>query len=159
MESLNKAHELKYCDAVIKEVFRHFPVTFVVGRVNVETDMIGEYNWPVKTTFQMFVSAVMKHKDHWTDPEKFDPDRFYKIEESKYSLEKQHVKNSFTMFGIGIRICPGRKLAMIELKCLLALVYRKYDIELADMNAPIKYKSAFLTSSEELLVKVKPRKL
>lgn len=25
--------ELKYCDAVIKEVFRHFPVTFVIGRV------------------------------------------------------------------------------------------------------------------------------
>ena len=151
--------ELKYCDAVIKEVFRHLPVVFALGRVNVENDEVGGYNWSKGTTFQILLSAIMKRKDYWTDPEKFDPDRFYKIEESKYSLEKQHVKNSFTMFGIGIRICPGRKLAMIELKCLLALVYRKYDIELADMNAPIKYKSAFLTSSEELLVKVKPRKL
>ena len=37
-------------------------------------------------------------------------------------------------------------------------IYRKYDIELTDMNAPLKYKADFLASSEELLVKVKPRK-
>ena len=61
------------------------------------------------------------------------------------------------MLGEGIRICPGRKLAMLELKCLLAMIYRKYDVELADINAPIKYKSAFHNSSEELIVKIKPR--
>ena len=151
--------ELKYCDAVIKEVFRHFPVTFVIGRVNVKDDIVGGYNWSEGTSFQVLISAVMKHKDHWTDPEKFDPDRFYKMEESdKYLLERQDVKNSFIMWGGGIRMCPGRKLVMIELKCLLASIYRKYDIELTDMNAPLKYKADFLASSEELLVKVKPRK-
>ena len=36
--------ELKYCDAVIKEVFRHFPVAFVIGRVNVKDDVVGGYN-------------------------------------------------------------------------------------------------------------------
>jgi cytochrome P450 len=102
----------------------------------------------------------MRRKDYWTDPEKFDPYRFYKINENdKYLLEKQNMKNSFTMWGGGIRICPGRKLAMIELKCLIASIYGKYDIEMADMNAPLNYNSAFITVCNELIIKVKPRKL
>jgi cytochrome P450 len=157
--TFKEIEELKYCDAIVKEVFRTFPVVFTLGRVNVKSDKVGGYVWPEGTSFQMLTSAIMKHDDYWTNPEKFDPDRFYNVEESdKYLLEKQHAKDAFRMWGGGIRICPGRKLAMIELKCLLALIYRKYDLELLDMNEPIKYKSAFLTSSEELLVKLKPRK-
>ncbi|GET03257.1 cytochrome P450 [Rhizophagus clarus] len=68
------------------------------------------------------------------------------------------MKNTFPIFGGGIRICPGRKLAIIELKCLLILIYRKYDIELVDMNAPLNYSSDFINVCKELIVKVKPRK-
>ncbi|CAB4403747.1 unnamed protein product [Rhizophagus irregularis] len=151
--------ELVYCDAVIKEVYRHTPIVFFLGRVNAQNDNVGGYNWPEGTQFQILISVLMKHKDYWTEPEKFDPDRFYKVEESdKYFLEKKKMKNTFQMFGGGIRICPGRKLAMIELKCLLILVYRKYDIELVDKNSPLKYKRDFFNLCKELAVKVKPRK-
>ena len=149
--------ELEYCDALIKEVNRYCPINFAIGRVSDEEDNIGGYNWPKGTSYQMLYSAIMKRKDYWTNPEKFDPDRFYKVEESDL-IEKQKIKNSFTIFGEGIRMCPGRKLAMIELKCLLVSIYRKYDVELADMNAPLKYRSEFINSSEELIVKIKPRK-
>ncbi|PKK76483.1 cytochrome P450, partial [Rhizophagus irregularis] len=155
----NDIDKLQYCDAVIKEVYRHFPINYSLGRVNVEKDTIGGLCWPEKTSFSILYCAIMKRKDYWTDPEKFDPDRFYKIDESnKYLLEKQHVKTAFSVFGGGIRICPGRKLAMIELKCLLALIYRKYDIEMADPNALLKYNSDLITVCKELLIKVKPRK-
>ncbi|GET03227.1 cytochrome P450 [Rhizophagus clarus] len=151
--------ELKYCEAVIKEVHRHSPIFTIIGRINTQNDIVGGYNWSERTRFQMLTSAIMNHKDYWTEPEKFDPDRFYKIEESdKYLLEKNNMKNSLSIFGGGIRICPGRKLAIIELKCLLVLIYRKYDIELVDMNSPLKYKSDFLTLCKELIVKIKPRK-
>ncbi|RIA80010.1 cytochrome P450 [Glomus cerebriforme] len=151
--------QLLYCDAVIKEVTRFCPVAFSVGRVNVENDEVGGFNWPGNTSFSIFYYAMLRHKNYWTDPEKFNPDRFYNIEESdKYLLEKQHVKNSFSMFGGGIRICPGRKLAMIELKCLLASIFRKYDLELVDKNAPLNYDADFLSSCNELFVKFKPRK-
>ncbi|PKC57750.1 cytochrome P450 [Rhizophagus irregularis] len=154
--TLKNIEELKYCDAVIKEVFRHIPVAFLLGRLSVENDKVGGYNWPKGTQFQIHTSALMMRDDYWTDPEKFDPDRFYKVEESdKYLLEKQHAKNSFMMWGGGIRICPGRKLAITELKCLIPLIYRKYDIEL---RSPLEYKSEILTYCEKLLVKVKPRK-
>ena len=62
------------------------------------------------------------------------------------------------MFGGGIRMCPGRKLAIIELKSFMALVYRKYDIELAEKDAPLKYRSETINVCDELKIKVKPRK-
>jgi cytochrome P450 len=151
--------KLEYCDAVTKEVYRHSPIAFLVGRINAQTDKVGGYDWPEGTTFQMLISALMKHKDYWTEPEKFDPDRFYRVEESdKYLLEKRKMKNTFPIFGGGIRICPGRKLAIIELKCLLILIYRKYDLELVDMDSPLKYNSDFINVCNELTVRVKPRK-
>ncbi|GBC04537.1 hypothetical protein RclHR1_05720010 [Rhizophagus clarus] len=152
--------ELNYCDAVVKEVYRHFPVAFSLGRVSAEKDEVGGYIWPEGTSYSILYCAIMKRKDYWTEPEKFDPDRFYKIDESdKYLLERKHAKTAFSIFGGGIRACPGRKLAMIELKCLMASIYRKYDIELVDKNAPINYESGFITGCKELRVKIKPREL
>ncbi|CAB5199217.1 unnamed protein product [Rhizophagus irregularis] len=152
--------ELRYCDAVIKEVYRLFPVAFSLGRVSTEKDEVGGYVWPEETSYSILYCAIMKSKDYWTDPEKFDPDRFYKIDEDdKYLLERQYVKTAFSIFGGGIRACPGRKLAMIELKCLLASIYRKYDIEMVDKNAPINYESGFITGCKDMRVKIKPRKL
>jgi len=81
---------------------------------------VGGYNWPKGTSFQILTSVLTNHKDYWTEPENFDPDRFYRIEESdKYLLEKEKI------------------FAIVELKCLLALFYRKYDIELVDVNASL----------------------
>ena len=42
---------------------------------------------------------------------------------------------------------------MIELKCLLSLIYRKYDIEMAVANAPLNYVSGLLALCEYLIVK------
>src|SRR5438270_2890112 len=80
--------ELKYFEAVVKESYRHYPVAFMTGRVNCVDDTVGGYKWPEGTAFSMSFIAIMNHKDYWTDPEKFDPDRFYKVEENdKYLRE------------------------------------------------------------------------
>ena len=157
--TISDLDKLQYCDAIIKEVSRHNPVAFMIGRINYESDNVGGYIWEEGTTFQMVYSAIMMHKDYWTEPEKFDPDRFYKVNESdKYLLEKKNIKNVLPMFGGGLRMCPGRKLAIIELKCLLASIYRKYDIEMTDKDAPLYYKSDMTNTCEKLIIKVKPRK-
>ena len=40
----------------------------------------------------------------------------------------------------------------------MALIYRKYDVEMADIKAPLKYKSNAINTVDELIVKIKPRK-
>ncbi|RIA87186.1 cytochrome P450 [Glomus cerebriforme] len=146
----NDFHNLKYCEAIIKEVSRVFPVVTSFSRYSDKPDEIAGYKWPSNTTFRINADALHHSKDYWEEPDKFNPDRWM-VE----GFEPK--KNSFIMFGGGLRLCPGRKLAMIELVCLMALLFRKYEIDLVDINAPLKIKSAAITACIELLVKVKPR--
>jgi hypothetical protein len=39
----------------------------------------------------------------------------------------------------------------------MALLYRKYDVELVDKNSPVKYNYKFVKACDELKVRIKPR--
>ncbi|RGB31565.1 hypothetical protein C1646_791814, partial [Rhizophagus diaphanus] len=70
-------------------------------------------------------------------PDKFNPDRWMvEVFEPK--------KNSLIISGGGLRICLGRKLAMVELVSLMALLFRKYEIDLVDKETPLKTISTIL---------------
>ncbi|GBC01273.1 hypothetical protein RclHR1_04120003 [Rhizophagus clarus] len=142
--------KLKYCEAVIKEVSRVFTVVPSITRTITKPDEIAGYKWSANTMFRINIDAIHYTGDYWEEPDKFNPDRWL-VEGSEPK------KFSFLMFGGGLRICPGRKLAMIELVCLMALLYRKYEIDLVDMNAPLNVESINITACNELLVKIKPR--
>ncbi|PKC73682.1 cytochrome P450 [Rhizophagus irregularis] len=146
----NDFQKLKYCEAIAKEVSRVFTVVPTILRSINKPDEIAGYKWPAGTMFRINADAIHYNKDYWEDPDKFNPDRWMAegFESKKHSL---------LMFGGGLRICPGRKLAMIELVCLIALLYRKYEIDLVDMNAPLKVVSGGVTACTELLVEIKPR--
>ncbi|GBB88002.1 hypothetical protein RclHR1_14500004 [Rhizophagus clarus] len=141
---------LKYCEAIAKEVARIFPVLASFSRSLEKPDEIGGYQWPAETMIKINVDAIHNSGEYWDDPDKFNPDRWI-IE----GFEPK--KNSFIMFGGGLRICPGRRLAMIELVCLMALLFRKYDIDLVDKNAPLKAKSGVVTACTELFTEIKLR--
>ncbi|KAF0478256.1 cytochrome P450 [Gigaspora margarita] len=167
--------KLKYCEAIIKEVERILPVANIVARYPSEPIEVGGYQWPADTQFQIDLATIHRHKNYWTNPEIFDPDRFFLDNKSESYLnvknddlkddhnekENQKIgqKYSFIMFGGGIRICPGRKLAMIEVLSLMVYVFGKYNVELIDIEAPLKTKSSLITSCQELMVKIKPRNL
>ncbi|CAG8640352.1 2561_t:CDS:1, partial [Ambispora gerdemannii] len=66
---------------------------------------------------------------HWQDPENFIPERFLKTVE----------KNRFMPFGGGVRLCPGKHVAIASLKALMVLLlFGKYEVELVNPNQPLK---------------------
>ncbi|CAG8749004.1 24421_t:CDS:2 [Gigaspora margarita] len=131
-----KLQKLHYCDAIIKEVFRIMPTVSVVFRVNSKPDEIDGHHFESSTIFMINLPGIHMHNAHWDNPQKFDPQRF---------MDKNIEGNTLIPFGGGTRICPGKQLSMLQIKALLALLYGKYDVELVDMNAPIKYCSTTLT--------------
>ncbi|RGB33669.1 cytochrome P450 [Rhizophagus diaphanus] len=142
-------YNLKYCEAIVKEVARIYPIMHMNIRHINKPSKIAGYQWPAGTSFLVDIKAIHNNNNYWKEPNKFNPDRW--MDEN---FEPK--KNSFIMFGGGLRLCPGRKLAILQLVCLIALLFRKYEIDLVDMNSPIKTTcDGILISCVELLVKIK----
>ncbi|CAG8849249.1 27095_t:CDS:1, partial [Racocetra persica] len=137
MEDLNK---LRYCEAIIKETSRIRPAVPMVSRYLDQPEEIAGYNWPSNLFFIMYVRGINNNPLYWKDPEKFNPERFYNTN----AVENQH-KFAFSMFGGGLRMCLGKNLAMMKLKILLVLLYRKFNVELVDMKAPLDIKTSTST--------------
>ncbi|CAG8807539.1 16479_t:CDS:2, partial [Racocetra persica] len=163
--------KLKYCEAIIKEASRMTPVVPVSKRVSsAECEAMG-YKWSAKTIFHLNYASVHTNEKYWVNPTVFDPNRFYlqndldefnddlsnSGKENKKSIHNRD-KFSLVIFGGGIRLCPGRKLAMISMLSFMALMFKKYDVELIDKDATLKTRTGFLTNCLELKIKIKPRK-
>ncbi|CAG8489887.1 18339_t:CDS:2 [Acaulospora morrowiae] len=145
---------LTYCEAVIKEVTRMMATAPFIGRVSSEPDLIGGVVREAGTRYFIFTPGIHLNKDFWEEPQKFNVDRFVNFNEQEQQSEKKY---SLIMWGGGLRQCPGRKMAMIELKSLLVLAFKNWDIDLVDLNAPLKYEVGLVRSAKDLNVTIKPR--
>ncbi|CAG8643023.1 5458_t:CDS:2 [Cetraspora pellucida] len=149
MEDLNK---LNYCEAIIKETSRIRPAVTMTSRYYDKPDEIAGYKWPADSFLIMYIRGINTNPLYWKDPEKFIPERFYDSSE----IENRH-KFAFPMFGGGFRSCLGRKLAMIEIKILVASLYRKFDVELVDMEAPLNVSTSAITICKNLDIRIIPK--
>ncbi|CAG8666542.1 5725_t:CDS:2, partial [Cetraspora pellucida] len=143
--------KLKYCEAIIKETSRMVPVLPVLKRVASTECEVAGYKWPAKTIFQINSASIHMNEKYWSNPTVFNPDRFYlrndldefndglnNFENVNKNLIHDKDKYSLIIFGGGIRICPGKKLAMLNMLTFMTLLFKKYDVELIDMEAPLK---------------------
>ncbi|CAG8598157.1 18044_t:CDS:2 [Acaulospora morrowiae] len=146
-EDLNK---LEYCEAIIKEVSRIMSIVPVIFRMAIRSDEISGHHFSGSTQFLLNSFAIHNHKSHWQNPEEFDPSRFMRDESN--SKSKVH-NNSLLIFGGGLRMCPGKKFAMTLIKTLMVSVYRKYDVELTNMDAPLKYHYSVVKHCDDLNVR------
>lgn len=113
-------HHLKYTAQVLNETMRIYPPVWHLGRMNLKDDEIGGYKIPAGSHVRMSPLALHRNEKFWSNPEKFDPDRF----------SDEHMKTqkpfSFIPFGAGPRLCAGRNFAMMEMVLILAMCIRKY---------------------------------
>jgi cytochrome P450 len=64
---------------------------------------------------------------YFPDPEKFDPDRWL-ADTSRAPNAKSTTRVSMP-FGAGPRLCPGRYLALLEMKMAMAMLLGSFSLE------------------------------
>jgi cytochrome P450 len=60
-------------------------------------------------------------------------------------------------FGSGPRICPGRSLALTEMKMLLAMLYGSFEVARVGDAAEVREQFSFTMSPVGLRVRLSPR--
>ncbi|KAI8319089.1 cytochrome P450 4F12 [Martensiomyces pterosporus] len=116
--------KLPFLEACVYESMRihsvspSIPRTVPPGGVTLQGHFI-----PEGYTCMVATPAANMNKDMWDEPHIFNPERFIGNEENK--------RNILT-FSSGVRICPGRHLAWVEMLTTLANLFNTYDFALPE---------------------------
>ena len=122
IEALEK---LETYDLVINESLRMTtPLPMNFRRAVRDIDLLGYYI-PAGTDVVTWPSMNHRLPELWTDPEKFDPDRFAEPR----SEHKRH-RYAFAPFGGGAHKCIGMVFGQLEIKTVMHRLLRKYRLEL-----------------------------
>jgi cytochrome P450 len=120
---------LEFTTQVIQEGLRLYPPFWMIDRMAVADDRVGDVAIPAGSTVIVFVYGAHHAPRRWRDPEEFDPERFTKA--------NQKLLTPFTHlpFGGGPRGCIGNNYAMLQVLMILSEVLRKYDFEVVPGQA------------------------
>lgn len=122
IESLEKLESL---DLVMNESIRLVtPVQWAMRQTVRDTDLLGHYI-PKGTNVLAYPGMIHRLPEIWTDPLKFDPDRF-----AEPRNEHKRHRYAFTPFGAGAHKCIGMVFGQLEIKTILHRLLRRYRLEL-----------------------------
>jgi len=123
-------NKLSFTVAVIKEGMRLFPAasTTRAGEPGFYITDANGRQYPTEGCLIWLVSHAVQHDPlFWPRPDEFVPERW--LTDSEDPLHP--VKGAWRPFEHGPRACIGKELSMIELKIVIALVVRSFNIEAA----------------------------
>lgn len=126
MEFIQSCH---YTKKVIEETMRLYPPAYFIDRINKEDDEFEGMKILKGSNLLFSFYEIHKHKSHWVDPDKFDPERF---SESDPYLHTPF----YAPFGAGPRKCIGNNFAMFEMILAITELISKYKIE--EKDTPIE---------------------
>jgi len=116
---------MEYTTQIIDEALRLYPPFWLVDRVAVEDDRVGDLVIPKGTTLIVYIYGAHHSPELWDQPEIFQPARFSK------ENRKHHTPFSYLPFGGGPRGCIGGNYAMLQMLMILGEILRQYDLRLA----------------------------
>ena len=122
IESLEKLETL---DLVMNESLRMVtPLPFNMRRAVRDTDLLGYYV-PAGTNVVTMPAVNHRLPSIWTEPQKFDPDRF-----AEPRAEHKKHRYAFTPFGGGAHKCIGMTFGQLEVKTVMHRLLRRYRLDL-----------------------------
>lgn len=126
---------LETLDLVIKEALRIvLPVPSMMRKAVRDTEILGHYI-PEGTYVLMAGWANHFLSEYWTDPAKFDPERF----NDERREDKSH-RLAWMPFGAGVHKCIGMHFGTLEVKAILHAMLLNYTWELPpDYEIPWAY--------------------
>ncbi|XP_071440746.1 cytochrome P450 4C1-like [Hetaerina americana] len=128
LSQTNFFNDMPYLERCIKESLRLYPSVPVISRKLSEDLQMGEYLLPADTIIHIHVSNIHRNPSIYTDPDKFDPDRFL-----PEAVNARH-PYAYIPFSAGPRNCIGQRFAMLEVKAVVSAIL--YNFQLIPVEKP-----------------------
>lgn len=126
--TVKKLSQLKLLDSFIREVFRTKGDTWGTVRAAIRDTRIGPYIIPKGSSCMVLIARAHRHPDNYGDKGAvFDGFKWAR-------QDRPAVQGSpdFLSFGLGRWMCPGRALAVHEMKIVLYFFFMKFDMKVKE---------------------------
>ncbi|HEY1076458.1 MAG TPA: cytochrome P450 [Fontimonas sp.] len=144
-------HWLRATDAAINETLRLYPVAPAIYLEAIGDTVIDDIEVPAGTPVTLLLRAAAGSSPHSAPPPRFDP-----VADAARS-DAGPGRAATMPFGYGPRMCPGRNLALAELRSATLMLARNFDIEAVPQAQPVAEKLSFTLVPENLRVRFRRR--
>jgi cytochrome P450 len=150
------ANRLAYAGAVANEAMRLRPVAPLLFLEANHDVVIGDLAAPAGTWIAILTRLPAVDDRHFAEPARFLPERWLEARAGERP-PRAHEPSAHMPFGSGPRICPGRTLALLEMKMVLSMLYSEFDVERVGATEAVKEVFAFTMPPADLRVKLRRR--
>ncbi len=152
--SLEQTTRLAFLDAFFNEVMRLKPVApLLVFEPIADTALLGCLV-PKGTPLMLLTRRMATRDESFADGARFDPERWLVPSGSD---ERAHDRRAFVPFGGGPRLCPGRNLALLQIRTVLAMLCRNFEPEPVRGGGDVEEHLAFTMMPTNLSVRLRRR--
>lgn len=144
--SFERLDELVYLGWVIKESLRLFTPAPWNGRVLTRAVELDGFVLPEGTEVLFSIYQTHRTDPIYERPYDFEPERWGHIQPNPYQ---------YTPFSAGPRTCIGAMFAQIEMKVVLALLLRRFRLELVSRSIE-RFAEMVLSPKDSLMMRVHP---
>lgn len=153
----DRLNEMELLHNSMKEALRLRPPLILLIRKalkSLEVNSGGKkYTVPKGDMVLISPTVGMRVPEAFDNPNEFDPDRFGPGRE-----EHKRSPYSYLGFGGGMHSCMGQNFAFVQVKTILSVLFREYDLEMvADQMPDIDYKQMVVGPKGDCRVRYKRR--
>jgi cytochrome P450/nitrite reductase/ring-hydroxylating ferredoxin subunit len=148
--TLEAAGRLDYANAIANEAMRLLPVAPLNFLTSNHHTVLGDVDIPAGTNVVIISRPSATDARHFAAAREFRPRRWL-----DGAPDGAHDAGVLMPFGSGPRICPGRSLAMLEMRVVLATLYANFDVERVGHAGDVREKYAFTVGPEGLQVRLR----
>ncbi|ONI21753.1 hypothetical protein PRUPE_2G086300 [Prunus persica] len=151
--------KMPYLQAVVKELLRkHPPTYFSLTHAVTEPTTLAGYDIPTGVNVELYLPAISEDPKLWSDPKKFNPDRFVSGGEEADITGVTGIK--MMPFGVGRRICPGLGMATVHVHLMLARMVQEFEWSAYPAGEKLDFAGKLeftVVMKNKLSAKIKPR--
>jgi len=149
--SMAQLATLPWCDAVMAESLRLKPVAPMFFKTALKDTRIGDLDIPRGTHLILDMRHGADQDARYDQPAQFDPARWLADDAPRFEAA------SPMPFGAGPRICPGRNLAQLEVRSVLSMIGRSFELHTVAPEDSVTERFGFTMAPAGLRLKLTAR--